>query len=74
MKAKNKMDVNIENMRNTKFIHDDNRLTPGLDPSKQFLDDNDRPKNKCTLKMDDFKTSEIETYESTDDVFRLFIR
>ena len=56
------------------YKYNDNRMYPGLDPLYLYLDKRDiillnKPKEKYIL--NDFKTSQIETYQTLTDCFNL---
>eukprot|EP00488_Nonionellina_sp_1-RS-2012_P002865 TRINITY_DN578_c0_g1_i1.p1 TRINITY_DN578_c0_g1~~TRINITY_DN578_c0_g1_i1.p1 ORF type:complete len:214 (-),score=97.25 TRINITY_DN578_c0_g1_i1:493-1077(-) len=59
---------------NPQYEYSDNRLNPGLNPKYQYVDE----RNIVLLNekgndyvLDDFKTSQIETYQSFRDIFNL---
>ena len=70
----NKLNDEIKDYECPVFEYTDNRLNPGLNPKYQYVDE----RNIILLNekgndyvLDDFKTSQIETYQSFSDIFNL---
>eukprot|EP01083_Nonionella_stella_P301896 1038317_1 len=69
-----RLDGNIKEYSCPQYEYTDNRLTPGLNPKYQYVDERNvvllRSKDDDYV-LDDFKTSQIETYQSFGDMFNL---